>query len=131
MVDIHTDPTKRVGSHVLAGAFQAMLTARPDEDDVILLGDLNASELQLGQLGQVPGIMWVVTGTPTNMRRNKTYDNILFSRFTTTEYTGRWGVVDVQTPFGLTEEQALEVYDHFPVWAEFRAWESPPANNTA
>ena len=75
--------------------------------------------------------MYVVANTPTNTRRNKTYDNILFSRFTTTEYTGRWGVVDIQSVFGLTLDQALEVSDHFPIWAEFRAWESAPAANTA
>ena len=59
------------------------------------------------------------------------YDNILFSSVATTEFTGRWGVADIQTVFGLTLEQALEVSDHFPVWAEFSIWESPPANNTA
>ena len=50
MVNSHTDPDE-VKSEVdaLAGAFQIMQTARPDEDDVILLGDLNASEQQLGQ----------------------------------------------------------------------------------
>ena len=132
MVNSHTDPDEvKAEVDALAGAFQIMQTARPDEDDVILLGDLNASEQQLGRLGQVPGIMWVVTGTTTNTRRNKAYDNILFSRLNTTEYTGRWGVVDVQSVFGLTPEQALEVSDHFPVWAEFRNWESAPANNTA
>jgi deoxyribonuclease-1-like protein len=132
LVNSHTDPDEaKEEVNVLAGAFQAMLTARPDEDDVILLGDLNVSELQLGQLAQVPGIMYVVAGTPTNTRRNRTYDHILFSRFTTTEYTGRWGVVDIQNVFGLTMDQALEVSDHFPVWAEFRIWESPQAANTA
>ena len=132
LVNIHTDPDEvKSEVNVLAGVFQVMQTARPDEDDVILLGDLNASEQQLDQLGQVPGIAWVVTGTTTNTRRNKMYDNILFSRFATTEYTGRWGVVDIQSVFGLTQDQALEISDHFPVWAEFRIWESAPANNTA
>ncbi len=132
LVNSHTDPDEvKTEVDALAGAFQIMQTARPDEDDVILLGDLNASEQQLGKLGQVPGIAWVVTGTTTNTRRNKAYDNILFSRIYTTEYTGRWGVVDIQSVLGLTPEQALEVSDHFPVWAEFRIWESGPANNTA
>lgn len=132
MINCHTDPDEaKAEVNVLAGAFQAMLTARPDEDDVILVGDLNVSEQQLGQLSQVPGILYVVANTPTNTRRDKTYDNILFSRFTTTEYTGRWGVVDIQSVFGMTLDQALEVSDHYPIWAEFRAWESAPAANTA
>lgn len=132
LMNIHTDPDE-VASEVdaLADAFQVMLTAHPDEDDVILLGDLNASDQQLGRLGQVPGIMCVVTGITTNTRRTETYDNLLFQRYATTEFTGRWGVVDVQSVFGLTLEQALEVSDHLPVWAEFRAYESPPVGTTA
>ena len=31
----------------------------------------------------------------TNTRRNKMYDNIVFDRRATTEFTGRWGVVDL------------------------------------
>jgi endonuclease/exonuclease/phosphatase family metal-dependent hydrolase len=132
LVNTHTDPDE-VASEIdaLADVFQVMQTARSNEDDVILLGDLNASDRQLGRLGQVPGITWVVSGITTNTRRTKLYDNLLFDRFATTEFTGRWGVVDVQAVFGLTLEQALEVSDHFPVWAEFHVWESLPGNNTA
>jgi endonuclease/exonuclease/phosphatase family metal-dependent hydrolase len=132
LVNIHTDPDEvKSEVNVLAGVFQVMQTARPDEDDVILLGDLNASEREFGQLGQVPGITWAVTGITTNTRKNKMYDNILFSRVATTEFTGRWGVADVQSVFGLTLDQALEISDHFPVWAAFRIFESPPGGNTA
>ncbi len=132
LVNIHTDPDEVPAEiNVLAGVFQVMQTAHPDEDDVILLGDLNASDREFGQLGQLPGIAWAVTGTTTNTRKTKMYDNILFSRFATTEYTGRWGVVDIQSVFGLTLDQALQVSDHLPVWAEFRAWESPAIDNTA
>jgi deoxyribonuclease-1-like protein len=132
MVNIHTDPDEVASEvDVLAGVFQAMQAARADEDDVILLGDLNASEREFGRLGQVPGITWAIRNTTTNTRKNKMYDNILFSSVATTEFTGRWGVADIQTVCGLTLEQALEVSDHFPVWAEFSIWESPPANNTA
>jgi endonuclease/exonuclease/phosphatase family metal-dependent hydrolase len=132
LINIHTDPDEVASEiDVLADVFQVMQTARPDEDDVILLGDLNASDQQLGRLGQVPGIACVVTGITTNTRRTKMYDNLLFNRFTTTEFTGRWGVVDVQSVFNLTLEQALEVSDHLPIWAEFRACESPPASSTA
>ena len=132
LINIHTDPDE-VASEVsaLADVFQVMRTARADEDDVILLGDLNASDREFGRLGQVPGITWAVSGTATNTRRNKMYDNLLFDRNATTEYTGRWGVVDLQAMCGLTREQALEVSDHLPVWAEFRGCENSSPNNTA
>jgi endonuclease/exonuclease/phosphatase family metal-dependent hydrolase len=132
MANIHTDPDD-VPEEVaaLASVFKVMLTARPDEDDVILLGDLNASEKQMGPLGEVPGISWVVTGTTTNARRNKAYDNIVFHGQATSEYTGQWGVVDVESVFKLTREEALRVSDHNPVWAEFSIWEAAPQGTVA
>jgi hypothetical protein len=74
--------------------------------------------------GQLPGIVHAISGTTTNTRRDKMYDNIVFDGRTTTEFTGRSGVLDLVTELGLTEDQALEVSDHFPVWAEFSAVEA-------
>lgn len=132
LVDIHTDPDE-VPEEVaaLADVFRMMLTARADEDDVILLGDLNASEKQLGPLGEIPGIASVVHDTMTNTRKNKAYDNILFQGQATREFTGRWGVLDLESTFGLSREQALDVSDHLPVWAEFQIWEAPSQGNVA
>ena len=129
LVNIHTDPDE-VATEIaaLADVFQSMRSARPDEDDVILLGDLNASETQLGKLGQIPGMRWVVSGAMTNTRRSKAYDNILFDGPSTSEFTGRWGVFDLEKAFRITTDQALEVSDHLPVWAEFDIWESPQRN---
>jgi endonuclease/exonuclease/phosphatase family metal-dependent hydrolase len=101
-----------------------MKSLRPDEDDVILLGDLNAGPPQFGKIKQIPNIGWAVSGVPTNTRRSKTYDNLIFDRIATTEYTGRWGVLDLQNTFGLSLDKALEVSDHNPVWAAFRPWET-------
>ena len=98
--------------------------ARADEDDVILLGDLNASEKQLGKLGKIRGMRWTVTGVTTNTRKNKAYDNILFHGQATQEYTGRWGVYDLERNLGLNRDQALQVSDHLPIWADFRVWEA-------
>ena len=98
LVDTHTDPDD-VPHEVaaLADAFQVMRTARPDEDDVILLGDLNANEFQLGPFGRIPGISWVVGGgVTTNTRQTQAYDNIIFHGPSTTEFTGRWGVFNFQ-----------------------------------
>ncbi|KAA5541743.1 endonuclease/exonuclease/phosphatase [Roseiconus nitratireducens] len=124
LVNIHTDPDE-VSEEVdsLAEVFQVMQTARTDEDDVILLGDLNADQTQLGRLGQVPGITWTVRDTMTNTRKTKAYDNLLFSAYATREYTGRWGVFDLEQAFGISRDDALKVSDHLPVWAEFRSQE--------
>ena len=125
LVDIHTDPDETTTElDALADVFVAVQQNDSGEDDVILLGDLNVDEYHLGRLGQLPGIGHAVTGTTTNTRHNKMYDNIVFDRRNTAEFTGYWGVVDLMDDFGLTQEAALEVSDHCPVWAEFSAQES-------
>jgi len=120
LVDIHTDPDEVPQElDALAGVFQAMQAARPDEDDVILLGDLNAGPPEFKAFQRIPGITWAIAGTTTNTRRSKTYDNLVFARPATSEYLGGWGVVDLQATFGLPLEAALEVSDHNPVWGAF------------
>lgn len=125
LVDTHTDPDEvALEVNALAEVFQEMKALRPDEDDVILLGDLNAGPPQFGKIKQIPGIGWAVSGVTTNTRRSKTYDNLIFDRAATSEYTGRWGVLDLQDAFRLPLDKALEVSDHNPVWAAFRPWET-------
>ncbi|MFM1904748.1 MAG: hypothetical protein RLZZ440_2648 [Planctomycetota bacterium] len=132
LVDIHTDPDEVPQElAALADVFVAMQSARPDEDDVILLGDLNAGPPEFGSFQKIPGIGWAVSGTTTNTRRTKTYDNLVFARPATAEYLGAWGVLDLQATFGLPLDNALEVSDHNPVWAAFypceaRGPQAPP-----
>lgn len=95
------------------------------EEDCIMLGDLNVNTAGLRQLGEIPGIQTIAKDTRTTTRRNKTYDHILIDQRMTREYTGRFGILDMQQEFGLTEKQALQVSDHQPLWAEFNAYESP------
>ena len=55
------------------------------------------------------------------------YDSIIFDGRATTEFTGRWGVVDLMQEFRLRRQAALEVSDHCPVWAEFSVYEGGSA----
>ena len=125
LVNIHTDPDE-AGQEVdaLDDAFLFVREQNPFQDDVILLGDLNVDADRLGELGQLPNITWTVPATtPTNTLKTESYDNILFDQSATTEFTGRSGVLDLESFFGLTREEALRVSDHLPVWAEFSAVE--------
>lgn len=125
LVDTHTDPDEVPQElAALTDVFQAMQRARADEDDVIMLGDLNAGPPQFGSLARVPGIGWAVANVTTNTRRTKTYDNLVFARPQTSEYLGVWGVLDLQNAFGLPLDAALEVSDHNPVWAAFSPCEA-------
>jgi len=125
LATIHTDPDEvDVELDILDDVFFKVRDDGRNEDDVILLGDFNANESHLRQLGQVAGLVKVVTGqTPTNTLRSAQYDNILFHSAATTEFTGRGGVYDFFRDFNLTQDQAQRVSDHMPVWAEFSVYE--------
>ncbi|MDA0657408.1 MAG: endonuclease/exonuclease/phosphatase family protein [Planctomycetota bacterium] len=123
LVNIHTDPhdaDKEI--NLLDDILQVVARDGSGEDDVILLGDLYLPPGNFDQLAQVQDMHWVVDDTPTNTRRDKVYDNICYLGFTTVEYQ-RGGVLDFQKAYSLTQQQALEVSDHLPVWADFSAHE--------
>lgn len=125
LVNIHTDPDETdTELDALAEVFLAVKANPWREDDVILLGDLNVSYKKLGKLGQIPNIAYTVRGEATNTRGSKSYDNIVFDRQNTQEFTGSSGVLSLQEQFGLSTDQALEVSDHQPIWAEFSLWEA-------
>ena len=124
LVNVHTDPDEVDRElDVLDDVFLAVRDDPRHEDDVIMLGDFNAHNTKLGQLGQLPGLVCVVNNTHTNTRGDKQYDNILFNRTATTEFSGRGGVFDFLRQYNLPLEQALAVSDHLPIWAEFSIYE--------
>jgi endonuclease/exonuclease/phosphatase family metal-dependent hydrolase len=124
LVNIHTDPDEV--KQELDALDDALLAVRHDgrgEDDIILLGDLNVDDRHLGQLGQLSGIAWAISGTPTNVRGTELYDNIVFGQAETVEFLRTAGVFDLKSAFGLSLENALKVSDHNPIWAQFSAYE--------
>jgi deoxyribonuclease-1-like protein len=124
LVNIHTDADEAEQElDVLAEVFRVVRNDGRQEDDVILLGTLNADDRNLGRLGSIPGITCVVTATPTDTRGTAQYDNILFDARATNEFTGRGGIFDFLRRYNLSMEEALEVSDHLPVWAEFSIYE--------
>lgn len=124
LVNIHTDPDDTdIELDALADVFSVVQNDGSGEDDIILLGDLNVSPAGMGRLGRLPGVAWTVSGQPTNTRGTETYDNIVFDSRYTTEATGYSGVMNLQSEYGMTLDQALEISDHHPVWAEFSAFE--------
>lgn len=124
LVNIHTDPdVAQEELNVLDDAFLVIRDDGRGEDDVILLGDLNADDQHLGELGMLSGIQAAIQGAPTNTRKTAQYDNIVFHSPATPEFTGRAGVFDFMREYNLTMDAALKVSDHLPVWAEFSVFE--------
>jgi endonuclease/exonuclease/phosphatase family metal-dependent hydrolase len=119
LVNIHTDPDEVDAEVDVLDDVIRLVRDTDSEDDVILLGDLNANPQQLGELAEIPNVMWTVAGVPTNTRGTKSYDNLLFSGTSTSEFTGVAGVLDLQHEYALTETEAIRVSDHLPVWAAF------------
>ena len=124
LVNIHTDPDETDQElDALDDVFRVVRDDGRREDDVIILGDLNVDDRHLGQLGQLPGIAWVISGLPTNTKGTSQYDNIVFDMNATREFMGRGGVFDYMREYNMTQDEALEVSDHLPVWAEFSIYE--------
>ena len=119
LVNIHTDPDEVEEEIDVLDDVIRLVRDADSEDDVILLGDLNAAPQQLGDLAEIPNVMWTVTGTPTNTRGTRSYDNMLFSGTSTSEFTGVAGVLDLQGEYDLTQQEAIRVSDHLPIWAAF------------
>jgi len=135
LMDIHTDPGEVKQElpvmHTVLKAVREYEWATAGEDDVLLMGDLNAAPSKFGPLGQMPGIYWIIRDQPTNTRRTEIYDNILFDRDLTNEFTGRAGVLDVMDLFKINTDEALQLSDHMPIWAEFTVTEQPSGGNVS
>jgi endonuclease/exonuclease/phosphatase family metal-dependent hydrolase len=134
LINAHTDPdevTAAATSNEISVLDDVFVRVRQyeyessGEEDCILLGDLNVDRRGLGELLQIPHMLSIAADMPTNTRGTKTYDHIMIDRNMTREFTGRFGVFDLKNELGLTEEQALLLSDHMPVWAEFTAYEMP------
>jgi deoxyribonuclease-1-like protein len=124
LVNVLVDPDHAAAElDLLADVFRAVRDSNPAEDDIIMLGDLEADPEHLGKLCHVPYLTAAVTTVPTTTRGTRLADNILFDRLATAEYTGRSGVLDLIRELDLSPQAALEISEHLPVWAEFSSYE--------
>jgi deoxyribonuclease-1-like protein len=133
LINAHTDPDMaKEECDVMDDVIRAVRNDGRGEDDIILLGDFNAGPKQMRHLSMMPQVGFVVTTQTTNVRERKTYDNIIFNRAATTEYIGKGGVFDFRRYYNLrSEEEALTVSDHYPVWAEYSIYENGAEHRVA
>ena len=95
-----------------------------EEDDVIVLGDFDASSRHLES--QLPNseITWAIASSvPTNVEGTDQFDNIGFITTFTNEFTGRAGVLVFLREFNLNTASAAEISTHLPVSAELSVFE--------
>ncbi len=125
LINIHTDPDEiSTELDTLADVYINVRQYESPEDDVLLLGDLNAAPDRLQRLGQIQGVIPIINGIPTNTKKNKTLDNILFDSRLSREFTGRAGTIDLQSMFSISDSDVARLSDHLPIWAEFSSVES-------
>lgn len=120
LINMHTDPDEIADElNVLADVYRNVRQFEYPEDDVLLLGDLNAAPDKLLGLNRIPDFVPLIRGVPTNIRRSKMLDNILADQLTTAEFTGRSGTIDLENMFRIEFVDAQRISDHLPIWAEF------------
>lgn len=132
LINVHTKPDfAKEECDVLDDVMRAVRDDGRGEDDIVLLGDFNASPKQMRHLSGSPQNFFVVTNQFTNTQRSRTNDNIIFNRTATTEYAGKGGVFDFLRAYNLTQQEAVKVSDHMPVWAEFSVYENGASHRVA
>ena len=132
VISVQIDPRRAdIERDLLRDVFLAVRDDGSGEDDVILLGDLGADEQNLGLLGSLLDVTTALSATPTTVRGTRRTTNIVFDRRATAEFTGRAGVLDVMREFDLSLDEAEEVSEHLPVWAEFSTHEGGRAGYVA
>ena len=125
LLNLHVDPdTVDREFAALETLMPAIAANHQGEDDIIVLGDFNDSEKGIRRYRWLQNQLPLVRSTwSTKVRSGRSIDNIVIDSARTAEYRNQSGVLDIARHYGLNEQQALLVSDHFPVWAVFSTQE--------
>lgn len=128
LINLHT-PADRMRAELplLAPVYRAVRDNGRNEDDIVLLGELGIDDAHLADLVHLPNLTCVLSGLMTTTRGNRMADNLLLDRRATCEFTHRAGVADLARELGCSPQEAAEVSEHLPVWAEFSVYEGGQA----
>ena len=127
LLTFHTDPDEATEEiNAIPETVEDARTHFPDEHDFIILGDLNADCSYFDETDpyctlRVSEYNWLISnGADTNLASSScTYDRIIITEDATEDYTGKSGVYRFDQIYGLTNDEAGDVSDHYPVWAQF------------
>ncbi len=111
--------------------FRAIRLDGRGEDDILLVGDFDAGDQRLIRLNRTAALSWVLTNTATNTEGTSQLDNIVIDPGATVEFTNRSGVLDVLKWYNLRLDEARQLSDHMPVWAEFSTQEGKTSGRVA
>ncbi len=129
LVGIHTKPDdapNEIGNLTLV--VHSIMDDNPDEEDIIILGDLNADGSYYDEDDTAnpladPLYRWTISNEMDTMTKTDwTYDRMIMTDSTHAhEYVqGSTGVFYFDLEYGLSDEELVwEVSDHYPIYAEF------------
>ena len=125
LINIHTDPDEVDKEFAaLETLIPAIVNHHENEDDFIIMGDFNDSAKAIQRYRWLENQLPLVRSSwSTKVRSGRSLDNIVINSLRTMEFNNQSGVLNVATQYGLDEQQALLVSDHFPVWAVFSTQE--------
>jgi deoxyribonuclease-1-like protein len=115
----------------LGDLYRAIRDDGRGEDDVILAGDFNSGDRGFESARKRAGLVWVISNTPTDIKRKTQSDNLLFNETSTVEYTRCGGVFDFVRCYNLRLDNASRLSERMPVWAEFSAIEGRQVGRVA
>ena len=124
LVNVHLDPMNTSEElATLSDVYRVVLNDVDREDDVILLGNFSADQDRLLAWGNAFGVRPAGQAGSSTTLAAKSTDHLCLHNKATTEFNGKTGMVDMVRVFNLTSQESKIVSEHFPVWAEFTAWE--------
>ena len=128
LINIHTKPDDATNEiNALVDVIEDAETKISGEKDFIVLGDFNADctyfkeEADASPL-EASKYYWVIEDSADTTVKSTvcTYDRMVFIKSSTiSDYAGKWEVFRFDQKYNLSQEQAVKVSDHYPVWAEF------------
>ena len=126
LITIHTDPDEATEEiNALDGVVTYAQSTYPDEQDFVVMGDLNADcryfDEDSNSTLHSSEYFWCINNSvdTTTKSTNCTYDRIIITTPAVSDFSGDSGVFRYDIEYGLTENETINVSDHYPVFAEF------------
>ncbi|MBC8500621.1 MAG: endonuclease/exonuclease/phosphatase family protein [Nanoarchaeota archaeon] len=127
LVNIHIKPDNAESEiRKLTEVIIDIKTKFVEEEDIIILGDLNADCSYYDENKEKVFLndkeyKWLIPNNAdtTTKSTNCTYDRIIISSESVEDYAGHKGVFMFDKVYDISYELTIEVSDHYPVWARF------------
>lgn len=128
LINIHTKPEDAAKEIALLPSVMQYGENYFEESDILCLGDWNADgsyfdEDTYQNLFPSQQYFWMIPNSAdtTIAKQSNTYDRMAGTIALQSDWTGEWGVFrfDEETGFKETGVKAIDISDHYPVWANF------------